>query len=145
MLKNQANMPIKVYSSAARSEHKVYILSAKMKILIVDDSQAMRKIIKWNLQHAEITIDKILEASCSQDALQIIESKQPDLVISDWNMPEMGGLQLLKALRDAHNEIKFGFVVTQMSANTQSLALGAGADFIISNPSSLDSYFSQSM
>ena len=57
----------------------------------------------------------------------------------------MGGLQLLKALRDAHNTVKFGFVVTQMSTNTHELAVDAGADFIISNPSSLGSFVSQSI
>ncbi|MGH1536855.1 MAG: response regulator transcription factor [Gammaproteobacteria bacterium] len=114
-----------------------------MKILIVDDSKAMRKIITWNLRQTETSVDKIFEASCCHDALQIIESKQLDLVISDWNMPEMGGLQLLKSLRDANNKVKFGFVVTQMSASIHNLVINAGADFIISNPSSIETFKTQ--
>ena len=114
-----------------------------MNILIVDDSQAMRKIIQWNLRHAEICAEKIFEASCVQDAFQIIESKRPDLVITDWNMPEMGGLQLLQAVREAHFSVRFGFVITQTSTNIRNLVKDAGANFIVSNPSSLNSFKSQ--
>ncbi len=114
-----------------------------MKILIVDDSQAMRKIIQWNLRHAEICVDKVFEASCVQDAFHIIESRRPDLVITDWNMPEMGGLQLLKAVRDAQNSVWFGFVITQTTSNIRNLVKDAGANFIVSNPSSLSSFKAQ--
>ena len=114
-----------------------------MKILIVDDSRAMRKIIQWNLRHAGICVEKIFEASCVQDAFQIIESKRPDLVITDWNMPEMGGLQLLKAVRDVQNSVRFGFVITQTSTNLRNLVKDAGANFIVSNPSSLSSLKAQ--
>ncbi len=106
-----------------------------MKILIVDDSHSMRKIVKWNLSHAGNHIDKILEASCLTDALHIIETKRPEIVIADWNMPEMGGLQLLKVLREAHNSIQFGFVITHPTNSICNLAKEVGADFIISNPS----------
>jgi len=111
-----------------------------MKILIVDDSQAMRKIIKWNLRHSKITHHKFFEASSNYDAQQIIELKNPDLVICDWNLPEMGGIQLLKALRDSNNHVKFGFVVTQMSSSAHNIAMETGADFIISNPTMLKEF-----
>ncbi len=114
-----------------------------MKILIVDDSQAMRKIIKWTIRQAEMHADEILEASCSEDALLLSETKNPDLVITDWNMPEMGGLEFLKALRNSRNTVRFGFVVTQTSANICNLAKDAGADFIISNPSSSNTFKTQ--
>ena len=114
-----------------------------MKILVVDDSQAMREIVKWNLSHTDFGHDKILEASCGQDALEIIEIQKPDLVITDWNMPEMAGLQLLRTLREAHNSVKFGFVLTQSSENVRTIAKDSGADFIISNPSSVHSFKTQ--
>ncbi len=114
-----------------------------MKILIVDDSQAMRNIITWNLRHAEISVQKIFEASCYEDAIRIIESRNPNLVISDWNMPNMEGLKLLKSLRSVNNKIKFGFMITQASINMRKLALDAGADFIISDPSSIEALKNQ--
>ena len=114
-----------------------------MKILIVDDSQAMRKIIKWTIRQANMQAGEIFEASCSEDALQLVEFKKPDLIITDWNMPEMGGLEFLRALRKSHNTVRFGFVATQTSTNIRNIAKDAGADFIISNPSSLNTFKTQ--
>ena len=114
-----------------------------MKLLIVDDSQAMRNIIKWNLNQSEVHIDKVFEASCCKDALLIIETKKPDLVITDWNMPEMGGLQLLRELRETHNSVRFGFVTTQVSTSIHNIAKDACADFIVSNPSCLNTFKTQ--
>lgn len=114
-----------------------------MKILIVDDSQAMRKIIKWTIKSADINADQIFEASCSDDALLLSETKNLDLIITDWNMPEMGGLELLKTLRNSNNMVKFGFVVTQSSANIHNLAKNAGANFIITNPTSSNTFATQ--
>ena len=114
-----------------------------MKILLVDDSRAMRNIVQWNLQHSEICIDKIFEASCVQDAFQIIEDKKPDVVITDWNMPELAGLQLLKAVRETQNPVRFGFMITQSSTSILNLIKDAGADFIISSPSSTNTVETQ--
>jgi two-component system chemotaxis response regulator CheY len=114
-----------------------------MKILIVDDSQAMRKIIKWSIKLADMNANIIYEASCSEDAILLSETKKLDLVITDWNMPDMGGLQFLNALRESNNKVKFGFVVTQPSTNIQNLAKNAGADFIISNPNSSNTFKAQ--
>lgn len=114
-----------------------------MKILIVDDSQAMRKIIKWAIRQAKMHADEVLEASCCEDALFIAETKKPDLIITDWNMPEMGGLVFLEALRNSRNLTRFGFVVTQTSTTIRSLAKDVGADFIISNPSSSNTFKTQ--
>ncbi len=114
-----------------------------MKLLIVDDSQAMRNIIKWNLNQAEVHVDKVYEASCCEDALHIIETKKPDLVITDWNMPEMGGLQLLRELREINNTVRFAFVTTQASTNIHNIAKDAGADFIVSNPSCINTFKTQ--
>ncbi len=114
-----------------------------MKILIVDDSQAMRKIIKWTIKLADMGADSIYEASCSEDAILLSETKKLDLIITDWNMPDMGGLQFLRALRESHNKVKFGFVVTQASTNIYNIAKDAGADFIISNPNSSNTFKAQ--
>lgn len=107
-----------------------------MKILVIDDSQAMRKIIEWAIRQSSLEVGEVLEASSYQDAMQQVESKYPDIVIADWNMPNLGGLELLSALRKINNFVKFGFFVNQTSANILNLASSIGADFIISNPSS---------
>lgn len=111
-----------------------------MKILIVDDSQAMRKVVKWIIRQTDIHTEELYEASNSEDGLIQVESKNPDLVITDWNMPNMGGLEFLKALRKNNKSVAFGFVTTKASMKIRNIAKDAGADFIISNPSSLDSF-----
>ncbi len=110
-----------------------------MKILIVDDSKAMRKVVKWILMQADIHAEELIEASDGEDGLLKVETRKPDLVITDWNMPNMGGLEFLKTLREANNSVTFGFVTTQASAKIRNIAKDAGADFIISSPFSLGS------
>ena len=107
-----------------------------MKILVVDDSQAMRKIIEWTFRQSNLRIDEIFEASSFQDALEQVEIKKPNIVIADWNMPNMAGLEILSALRKIGNQVKFGFFVNQTTANIMKVSNATGADFIISNPSS---------
>ena len=107
-----------------------------MKILVVDDSQAMRKIIEWTFRQSNLRIDELFEASSFQDALEQVEIKKPNIVIADWNMPNMAGLEILSALRKIGNQVKFGFFVNQTTANIMNVANATGADFIISNPSS---------
>ncbi|RLB00018.1 MAG: response regulator [Deltaproteobacteria bacterium] len=68
-----------------------------MRILIVDDFGTMRKILKNILKDLGYT--DVLEAEDGESALQILRKEKIDLVISDWNMPKMDGLALLKAIR----------------------------------------------
>lgn len=110
-----------------------------MKILIVDDSKAMRKVVKWILDQANIHADELIEAADGQDGFKKVETENPDLVITDWNMPDMGGLELLKSLRDSNNSVTFGFVTNNASTKVRNIAKDAGADFIISNPHNVES------
>ena len=66
-----------------------------MKILIIDDSSTMRRIIKNTLQR--IGYDDFLEAADGAEGLASVESA--DFVITDWNMPNMDGLTMVKTMR----------------------------------------------
>jgi len=68
-----------------------------MKILIVDDFATMRRIIKNILR--QLGYKNIEEADDGATALPVLKNQHFDLIISDWNMPEMSGLELLKAVR----------------------------------------------
>lgn len=68
-----------------------------MKILVVDDFATMRRIIKNLLKQGKYI--NITEAEDGADALKILKSEKVDFIISDWNMPNMTGLELLKAVR----------------------------------------------
>ena len=69
----------------------------KMKILVVDDFATMRRIISNVFR--QLGFDNIVDAEDGTKALQVLESDKIDFVITDWNMPEMSGLDLLKAIR----------------------------------------------
>jgi len=78
------------------------MLDKNMNVLVVDDFSTMRRIITNVLR--QLGFDNIFEAEDGSKALQIIESERVDFVITDWNMPQMSGLDLLKAIRSSDNE-----------------------------------------
>lgn len=109
-----------------------------MKILIVDDSKAMRMIIARTLKQAGFDSHKVVQASNGVEALEVIASESPDLVLSDWNMPEMLGIDLLKQVRESGNQVRFGFITSESSAETKQLAKDNGADFVLTKPFSAE-------
>ena len=111
-----------------------------MKILIVDDSKAMRMIIKRTLKQAGFDGHEIIEACDGVQAVELVTSDTPDLVLSDWNMPEMNGIDLLKKLREDGNQVNLGFITSESSPNTIKEAMGAGASFVITKPFTPESF-----
>jgi two-component system chemotaxis response regulator CheY len=69
----------------------------KMSILVVDDFSTMRRIISNVLR--QLGYENIIEAEDGTKALAVLETQPVDFVITDWNMPQMSGLDLLKAIR----------------------------------------------
>ena len=110
-----------------------------MKILIVDDSKAMRMIVTRTLKQTDLSGYTTIEATNGVEALEVIDSEKPDLVLSDWNMPEMKGIELLEKVRESGNRVKFGFVTSESSAETRDLAINAGASFVLTKPFTVDS------
>lgn len=105
-----------------------------MKFLIVDDSKAMRNIVFKSMQKAGYK-DHLFEfAENGQQALELIHSWQPDLVLSDWHMPILDGMGLLKAIRDQELDIRIGLITTERSDERIKEALDAGALFLVSKP-----------
>lgn len=105
-----------------------------MRILVVDDSSAMRKIIQRSLRLAGWEGHEVVEADNGATALELIRSHSPDLVLSDWNMPQMTGIQLLQTLRSEGRKVPFGFITTESTGEMRSAALEAGAQFILAKP-----------
>ena len=111
-----------------------------MKILIVDDSKAMRTIVTRTLRQAGYGDHTLVEAKSGVDALKVIEAEEPDLVLSDWNMPEMNGIELLEAIVKQGRKLKFGFVTSEGSAEMRRRAMEAGALFLITKPFTADTF-----
>lgn len=74
-----------------------------MKILIVDDFATMRKVIRNLLR--QIGYQNVIEAEDGVDALKELRSQRIEFIISDWNMPNMSGIELLRAVR-ADSELR---------------------------------------
>ncbi len=105
-----------------------------MKILIVDDSKTMRTLIKRTLRMAGYGDHETVEAENGAAALAILDKLTPDLILSDWNMPEMSGLELLQALKEQGSSINRGFVTTEATAQMRGLAAKEGARFLVTKP-----------
>jgi two-component system chemotaxis response regulator CheY len=70
---------------------------SRMNILVVDDFSTMRRIIKNILR--QLGYINILEADDGTSAMEVLRSEKGDFIISDWNMPQMTGIELLTAVR----------------------------------------------
>lgn len=72
-------------------------MAKDMKILVVDDFTTMRKVVRNLLKQGGY--ENVVEAEDGVVALKTIKSQKIDFIISDWNMPNMTGIELLKAVR----------------------------------------------
>jgi len=111
-----------------------------VKILVADDSRVMRQIVIRTLRQAGYDDHEIVEAEDGVDALAKVGSEQPDLILSDWNMPNMTGIECLEALRSSGSQVPFGFVTSEGSPEMREKATNAGAIFLIAKPFNEDTF-----
>ena len=111
-----------------------------MNIMVVDDSMAMRMIVIKTLREAGFTGHQTIQAKDGAKALEMIKADRPDLVLCDWNMPNMTGPELLCALNDEGIKPKFGFVTTEATQVMKDKATELGARFLIAKPFTPDSF-----
>src|SRR4051812_40190300 len=110
-----------------------------MKILVADDSKAMRMIVVRTLRQAGFAGHDVVEAENGREALELVRSEPVDLILSDWNMPEMTGIEFLRMLRGNGNTIPFCFVTPEGSDEMRSTAEQAGAIGLIAKPFTAES------
>jgi two-component system chemotaxis response regulator CheY len=111
-----------------------------MKILVTDDSRVMRQIVIRTLRQAGYDDHDIIQAADGKEAFDMVAAEQPDLVLSDWNMPEMTGIECLEALRASGSQVPFGFVTSEGSPEMREKAANAGALFLIAKPFTEDTF-----
>ncbi|MBF0612676.1 MAG: response regulator [Magnetococcales bacterium] len=104
-----------------------------MRVLIVDDSSVMRKIVARGLRQAGFKIDDILEAGDGVEALQMVTAHNFDLILSDWNMPNMDGLTFVKELRKS-DDTPVVMVTTEGGEGKVAEAIQNGANGHIKKP-----------
>lgn len=106
---------------------------ALRRVLVVDDSKMQRKILSASLSRYGY---EVIEAGSGEEALEICAKAQPDLVLSDWMMPGMTGLDFCRAFR-AMDRQSYGYFILLTSKNeTAEIAHGleAGADDFLTKP-----------
>lgn len=105
-----------------------------MRALIVDDSRALRRILGDMLRHLGYDVT---EAVNGRDALvHLDEGISPDVMLVDWNMPEMNGLEFIKRVRaqDRFAETPLMMVTTETEMEQMATALAAGANEYVMKP-----------
>ena len=109
-------------------------------VLIVDDSAAIRKILHRVLLQTGMAIGTIHEAGDGQEALDLLKSHRPNLILTDINMPKMDGLQLLAALKgsDDWRPIPVVMITTEGGETKVAEAVRLGAAGYVRKPFTAD-------
>jgi two-component system chemotaxis response regulator CheY len=107
-----------------------------MQILVVDDYQTMIRIIRNLLK--QLGFNNVDDATDGKAALVKIGEKKYDLIISDWNMEPMTGLDLLKSIRGAGNKVPFIMVTAESKTENVLAAREAGVNNYIVKPFNAD-------
>jgi two-component system chemotaxis response regulator CheY len=108
------------------------MVEKNIKILVVDDFATMRKVVRNLLK--QVGYEEIIEAEDGVMALKALKSQKIDFIISDWNMPNMTGYELLKAVRDDAELAKTPFLMVTAEALQDNVvaAVKAGvSDYIV--------------
>jgi len=107
-----------------------------VRVLIVDDSSVMRKIVGRSLRQAGLEMQEVLEASNGSEALTVAREHPLDLILTDINMPMMDGLEFVRQLRriEAAKDIPVIMVTTEAGEAHVVQALSSGASGYIRKP-----------
>ena len=111
-----------------------------MNVLIVDDSAAMRMMVIKTLRQAGLNSHTFAQAADGALALEAIRKAPPDVVLCDWNMPNMTGIDLLTTLRAEGIKVKFGFITTETTTEMRTKAQAAGASFMVAKPFTVEAF-----
>lgn len=107
-----------------------------MRVMIIDDSKTMRSILRKVLETLECT--EVEEASDGQDALSKVKVFRPDLILLDWNMPNMDGLAFLRRFRAADRRTPVIMITTEASRERVVEAIRAGVNDYVLKPFTVD-------
>ncbi len=109
-------------------------------ILIVDDSAAIRKILQRVLRQAEIPIGSVYEAGDGVEAMEVLKAQKVSLIVSDINMPNMDGIQLLSQIKSngCFQSVPVVMITTEGSQAKVMEAVQLGASGYLRKPFTAD-------
>lgn len=116
-------------------------MDTSIKVLIVDDFATMRRILKNILKQLGFT--NLVEADDGTTAWEALEGQSIDLIISDWNMPKMTGIELLRKVRASDKYKKTPFLMVTAEAQKQNVieAVQAGVSNYVVKPFTAEAIF----
>lgn len=109
-----------------------------MRALIIDDSKAMRKVLGRTMTSMGFDVD---EAMNGEDAIVLLErSSNTGIVLVDWNLPEMSGLDFVKAIRstEQYDSVRLMMVTSDTDEDQMATAFQAGVDEYVTKPFTAD-------
>ena len=110
--------------------YSLFLRLIMTRVLVADDSSTMRKIILRSLQ--AVGVKDVSEAADGQEAIALFAPGKFDLVLTDWNMPGMTGLDLLKAIRAQDAQVPVIMVTTEAEKSRILEAIQAGVtDYLV--------------
>jgi len=107
-----------------------------MKVLVADDSGIMRKIIIRSLNSVGVT--DIVEAANGQVAIDKFKQTPVDLILTDWNMPEKSGLDVVVEIRATGSQVPIIMVTTEAQKGQVIAAFQAGVNDYLTKPFEAD-------
>ena len=105
-------------------------------VLIVDDSSSMRSVIKKTIKASGFKVGEFLEAADGKEALQVLSDAWVDLVMTDINMPNMNGIELISEMKKDQmlQTLPVVMVTTEGSEKSYQASMAAGAKGYIRKP-----------
>jgi two-component system chemotaxis response regulator CheY len=109
---------------------------SEMKVLIVDDSSVMRKIVERSLRQAGLDAMQVFEAGSGVEGIEVLGKESVHLILSDINMPSMDGLEFLRQIRSLKlaEGVPVVMITTESSEEHVKQAILAGAQGYIRKP-----------
>lgn len=107
-----------------------------MKVLVADDSGIMRKIIIRSLK--AVGVSEIVEAANGQEAIDAFKAEPVDLILTDWNMPEKSGLDVVTEIRALGSQVPIIMVTTEAQKGQVIAAIQAGVNDYLTKPFEAD-------
>lgn len=111
-----------------------------MKVLVVDDSAVMRKVLMKELTEIGVPTDSIAQASDGSEAVQAVGTETFDLILMDWNMPNMLGIDAVKEIRAKGVKSAILMVTTEAEKTNVVRAIQAGASNYLVKPFTKDDF-----
>ena len=106
-------------------------------VVIIDDEDGVRWVLRHQLEDSGSDIEVVDEGSDGQAAIDLAAADHPDILILDVDMPGMGGMEALPAVKEASPDTRV-IVITATGERSRIAAMSAGADAYLRKPTSLD-------